>query len=180
MHSLKIPLTTIDHTKGKMGASVELIGYHDFESPECREAQNLIIRAINEMPRDLIYVFRHFPLTQKNPHSYQAAKAAEAAALQGRFWEMHDLLFENQNRLDNESLIDYAESAGCDGDMYYEILEYPQLADHIDYDIRGGSRSGVNSVPAFFINGIRFQQDLVYENLITLLKKARDEMLAAG
>src|SRR5688572_24477272 len=106
---LRLPVSEADHSMGPEDAPLTLLEYGDFECPSCGAAHGVTKRLKQVLGDDLRLVFRHFPLTSAHPNAMNAALAAEAAAIQGRFWEMHDLLFENQDRLDPKSLIEYAD-----------------------------------------------------------------------
>src|SRR5437868_3160920 len=104
------PATGRDHIQGPIDAPIQLVEYGDYQCPYCGEADS-IVKAIQErLSERLCYAFRHFPLTNMHPYAEHAAEAAEAAGVQGKFWEMHDILFENQDALSDEALAEYAES----------------------------------------------------------------------
>lgn len=153
---LTLPVVGRDHIQGPVDAPIVLLEYGDYECPSCGEAY-AIVKAIQERLGDrLCFCFRNFPLANAHPHAEHAAEAAEAAGAQGRFWEMHDLLFENQDSLDDENLARYAVAAGLDArQLIGEVLSGAHLA-RVREDFRSGARSGVNGTPTFFINGERF------------------------
>src|SRR5437588_7780612 len=133
-----------DHIQGPEAAAVTLVQYGDYECPYCGAAYPIIKEVQARMGERLRFVFRNFPITTSHPHAEQAAEAAEAAAAQGRFWQMHDLLYENQQRLGDEDLRAYAEEAG----LAVERLDL-ELAEHVHAarvreDFMSGVRSGVN------------------------------------
>src|SRR5258706_7527036 len=153
---LLLPQAGRDHIQGPIDAPNALVEYGDYECPYCGEAYP-IIKAIQERLGDrLCFVFRNFPLVNAHPHAQRAAEAAEAAGAQGKFWEMHDLLFENQNALDDEDLAQYATALGLDGRrLIGELLSGTQTG-RVREDFRSGARGGVNGTPTFFINGVRY------------------------
>jgi formate-nitrite transporter family protein len=153
---LMVPVTDRDHSIGPANAPVTLVEYGDFECPHCRRAQPLVKGLVRYMAENLRFVFRHFPLAEAHPHSRHAAEASEAAAAQGKFWEMHDLLFENQDALEDEDLVMYAARIGLDFQRVGQELAAGTYARKVRDDFRGGVRSGVNGTPTFFINGSRF------------------------
>src|SRR2546422_6563189 len=112
MAKLKPPLNSNDHLQGKPSASIELVEYGDYQCPHCGHAYPIIKNLQRSLGDDLKFVFRNFPLSESHPDAFNAAMAAEAAALQHKFWEMHDIIFENQHALDFESLFLYAKTTG--------------------------------------------------------------------
>ena len=153
---LTVPVNDRDHVQGPADAPVTLVKYGDFECPYCAAA-HVIVKKVQEIMADqLRFVFRHFPLTQIHPHAEPAAEAAEAAGAQGSFWEMHDLLYENQPLLDPPHLLAYAEELGLDTERFVRELETGAHRPRVREDFMSGVRSGVNGTPAFFINGFRY------------------------
>ena len=138
-----------DHTQGSPNAIVQLCEYGDFECPHCGAAYP-IVKAIQEtMGSKLLFAYRHFPLTRIHPHAEHAAQLAETAGQYGKFWEMHDMLFEHQDALEDEQLVGYAEALGIDPD-------WSAALPRVRADFTSGVRSGVNGTPTFFINGYRY------------------------
>jgi protein-disulfide isomerase len=169
---LVLPVSERDHVQGAETAPVTLVEYGDFECPYCGAAY-LIVKKIQEVMGDqLRFVFRHFPLTQAHPHAESAAEAAEAAGVQGRVWEMHDLLFENQHALDPLHLVGYAEELGLDTERFVRELEDGIYSVRVREDFMSGVRSGVNGTPAFFINDIRYDGSWDIPPLLEALKRA--------
>lgn len=159
-----------DHAQGPDGARVTLVEYGDYECPHCGSAYPIIKKVQEKMGDKLRFVFRNFPLTQAHPNALHAAEATEIAAAQGKFWEMHDLLFENQDALDDESLIAYAEQLGLDVEKFREDLQSDTYEEKVHGDFMGGVESGVNGTPTFFINGVRFDQAWDEETLLKALQ----------
>jgi protein-disulfide isomerase len=123
----------------------------------------------------LRFVFRHFPISTSHPYAEQAAEAAEAGAAQGRFWEMHDHLFENQKRLRDKDLHRYAEELGLDVERFDQELAGHIYADRVHEDFLGGVRSGVNGTPTFYINGARYDGPYEADDLVAALEQAAPE-----
>jgi protein-disulfide isomerase len=134
---------------------VILVEYGDYECPACGQAHYILQNLLAQAGDTVTLVFRNFPLTTVHPHAQLAAEAAEAAGAQGKFWQMHDTLFENQQALDADSLLEYAASLGLDVDAFAEDLTQRRFADRVREDFLSGVRSGVNGTPTFFINGVR-------------------------
>ena len=153
---LAVPVSPRDHIRGRIDAPVTLVEYGDFECPHCGRAYHIVKSAERALGKKLAVVYRHFPLAEIHPHATLAAEAAEAAAAQGKFWEMHDALFENQDALEQEDVLGYAESLDLDLTRFAQELASDAYAKKVRDDFRGGVRSGVNGTPTFFINGERF------------------------
>lgn len=148
-----IAVSATDHTQGPAHAPVTVIEYGDYECPNCKLAAPAVKMLLARFPGRLLFVFRHFPLEDIHPHALRAAEAAECAGAQGRFWEMHDLLFENQLHLGPKNLLEYAGRLGLDtvrftADMTDEIYRQ-RVREHIAV----GVESGVRTSPAFFVDG---------------------------
>jgi protein-disulfide isomerase len=162
------PVTQSDHIRGSRGsrgsldAPVTLVEYGDFECPHCRRAHPIVEQLLVTLGDQLCFAFRNFPLTQIHPHAERAAEAAEAAdALTGpdAYWGMHGTLFENQEALEDEDLLRYAQEIGLDAAAFARALQTGQFVPRVTKDFLGGVRSGVNGTPTFFINGERFDGD---------------------
>lgn len=156
---LRAPVTDGDHAEGPANAPLTVVEYGDFECPYCGRAYHVVRDLQREFGDDLRFVFRHFPLTQVHFRAMSAAKASEAAALQGRFREAHAFLFENQRSLDEEIYFGFAASQGLDPRRFALDMESPAVERRIVKDIESGVRSGVNGTPTFFINGVRYDGD---------------------
>jgi protein-disulfide isomerase len=161
-----------DHIQGPADAAVTLVQYGDYECPYCGAAYPIIKQVQARMGERLRFVFRNFPITTSHPHAEQAAEAAEAAATQGRFWEMHDLLYENQERLRDQDLLGYAETLGLDLDLFDMELAERVHAERVREDFMSGVRSGVNGTPTFYINGVRHDDAYELETLLAALERA--------
>lgn len=153
---LSPPVGSSDHVEGPADARITLVEYGDFQCPYCGMAYPILDRIRRRMRGEVRFVFRHFPLHQIHPEARHAAEAAESAGAQGKFWEMHDTLFQNQSALDDESLVYYAKLAGVDPDIVTRDLEEGTWTKRVRDDFRSGVRSGVNGTPTFFVNGYRY------------------------
>ncbi|RAO61109.1 Na(+)/H(+) antiporter NhaA [Micromonospora saelicesensis] len=142
-----------DHVRGPAGASVTLVQYGDFQCPYCGKAEPVVRQLLGDA--DLRFVWRHLPLSDVHPQARLAAEAAEAAAVQGKFWQMHDLLLDHQGELDITALIKYADELGLDQRRFHDDLTSQAHAARIDSDIDSADSSGVSGTPTFFINGRR-------------------------
>jgi protein-disulfide isomerase len=156
MPRLRVPVTDRDHRRGPARAAVTLVEYGDFECPFCRQAFHVLRDIEDRFQDDVRFVYRQFPLTEIHPLALIAAEASEAAGDQGRFWEMHDTLFQNQPSFQPEELIAYASRLGLDVDAFTEDVMALRHRDRIREDFMGGVRSGVNGTPSLFINGELF------------------------
>ena len=161
-----------DHIQGPADAAVTLVEYGDYECPYCGAAYPIIKEVQARMGATLRFVFRNFPLTTSHPHAEQAAEAAEAAAVQGRFWQMHDVLYENQKRLGAADLRGYAEQFGLDVEPFDPELAEHVHAERVREDFLSGVRSGVNGTPTFYINGARHDDSYDIETLLAALGRA--------
>lgn len=142
-----------DHVLGNAKAPVVLVEYADFECPYCGMAFPYVKRAESRFRDDLAVIFRPFPIPEIHPHAMHAAQAAEAAGLQQRFWEMHDMMFEHQDRLDDDALLGYARAIGLDLDRFKRDFSSQKVIEDIAESRRRGERDGVEGTPAFFLNG---------------------------
>ena len=161
-----------DHIQGPASAAVTLVQYGDYECPYCGEAYPIIKDVQAQMRDRLRFVFRNFPISTSHPHAEQAAEAAEAAAGQGRFWEMHDALYENQRRLRDQDLRSYAERLELDVERFARELAEHVHAPRVHDDFMSGVRSGVNGTPTFYINGVRHDDSYETEVLLDALERA--------
>lgn len=155
MSKLRIPINVHDHILGNPKATITLLEYGDYQCPSCGIAYPIIKRLMKQFYGELRFVFRNFPLQEVHQFAMMAALAAEAAALQNQFWEMHDIIYENQDDLDDNSLLHYAEVLNLDLQRFTNDLQNRDLLIKIERDFEGGVRSGVNATPTFFINGNR-------------------------
>lgn len=156
--SLLIPPSTQDWMQGVLSAKVVLVMYGDYQDSRSADVYKLIKGIEREFSTSfgkdyLCFIFRHFPQTKIHPHAHRAAQAAEAAAVQGQFWLMHDTLFAHQQRLENGYLVEYANDLGLDIPQFLKELARQVHIDRINEDIEGGIQSKVTTTPALFING---------------------------
>jgi protein-disulfide isomerase len=161
-----------DHVQGPGAAPVTLVQYGDYECSYCGAAYPIIKEVQARMGDRLRFVFRNFPISTSHPHAEQAAEAAEAAAAQGRFWEMHDTLYEHQDRLREEDLRAYAEGLGLDVERFDREMAEHAHAGRVHEDFLSGVRSGVNGTPTFYINGVRHDDSYEAEVLLDALERA--------
>jgi protein-disulfide isomerase len=160
-----------DHVQGPADAAVTLVEYGDYECPYCGAAYPIIKEVQARMAGRLRFVFRNFPIATSHPHAEHAAEAAEAAAAQGSFWEMHDLLYENQKRLRDEDLRGYAEKLELDVDLFdRELVEHVHAA-RVHEDFMSGVRSGVNGTPTFYIDGVRYDDSYDLKTLLAAMER---------
>jgi protein-disulfide isomerase len=170
MSKLKIAVSSNDHIQGNKDAALELVEYGDYQCPHCGHAYPIVKSIQKKMGNKLKFVFRNFPLAESHPNAVNAAVASEAAALQNKFWEMHDHLFEFQSRLDDTSLIKYAGQLKLDVTQFEQDFEKPELIQKVDADFESGVRSGVNGTPSFFINGEKYEDSWDEETFLSYLE----------
>ena len=156
MSALQPPVAERDHIAGPDDAPVTLVEYGDYECPYCGMAYPIVKNLQRRLGDQLRFVFRNFPLRESHPHAEHAAEAAESAEAQGKFWEMHDIIFEHQQALEDQDLLAYAEAIGIDPTRIGEDLTNGTYVKRVREDFRSGVRSGVNGTPTFFINGERY------------------------
>jgi protein-disulfide isomerase len=150
---LAVPVSKRDHIQGPFDAPCTLLEYGDYECPACGAAY-WAVKAVQEAMEDRMrFVFRNFPLSNVHPH---AEHAAEAAGAQRKFWQMHDILFENQDALEDEDLAQYAAALELDVPRLINEVLAGAYSPRVREDFRSGVRSGVNGTPTFFINGTRY------------------------
>jgi protein-disulfide isomerase len=165
MSSLKIPVGPEDHAQGDADASVTLVEYGDYECPHCGRAYPIVKQIQKHYGKKLCFVFRNFPLSEMHLHAEGAAESAEFAGAHHKFWPMHDLLFENQERLGGALYLEIAQSLGLEPAGLRKALETREFAARVKTDFSGGVRSGVNGTPTFFINGRRHDAPFDYQDL---------------
>lgn len=159
-----------DNISGATDATIELVEYGDYECPHCGRAYPIVKEIQHILGSDLVFVFRNFPLSKIHPHAFAAAVAAEAARLQGKYWEMHDIIFEHQKNLDENSLFLLAEQVGLDLERFEEDMRHKAVIEKVEKDFESGMRSGVNGTPTFFINGNKFEGDWSGGELLDYLR----------
>jgi len=161
---LKPVVSSNDHIQGNASAALELVEYGDYQCPFCGAAYPIIKNIQRKLGNDLKFVFRNFPLAEMHPNAFMAAVAAEAAALQNKFWKMHDIIYENQQALTWDDLFAYAKAIGLDLDRFKKDISKQEVVDKVENDFESGVRSGVNGTPSFYINGKKYNGD--YEEKI--------------
>jgi protein-disulfide isomerase len=161
-----------DHIEGPDTASVTLVEYGDYECSHCGRAYSIVKALQKRFGKQLRFVFRNFPLREIHPYAEAAAETAEFAATHGKFWEMHDLIFENQNSLSEQMLGELAQRLTLDRQALREALGSGAFAERVQRDFSSGVRSGVNGTPTFFINGQRHDGDFELETLLQVINKA--------
>lgn len=166
---LTLPFAGRDHIQGPENAEFTLLEYGDYECLYCAQAHEIVKVIQKRLKERLCYVFRNFPAANAHPHAQRAAEAAEAAGAQGKFWEMHVLLFEHQDALEDGHLAQYASALGLDAQRLLSDLASGAHAERVKDDFRSGARGGVNGTPTFFINGERYDGDLDADELLSTM-----------
>ena len=175
MGQLKKSLSPEDHVLGQIGAPVEIIEYGDFQCPFCAAAAPMLDAIVSNYSNGVCLAFRHFPLSTIHPHATMAAVASEAAAEQGKFWEMHHALFSHQDDLSLENIFEIAQGLDLDMKKFLKDLDREDLAEKVQKDFSSGIRSGVNGTPSLFINGLRYDGVPSYEALLDLVESILGE-----
>lgn len=170
MPALTQPVSVRDHIQGPADAPLTLVEYGDYQCPYCGAAYPVVKRLQKALGKKLRFVFRNFPLTESHPSALLAAEAAEAAALQGKFWEMHDLIYEEQESLQPGIIAVWARRIGLDLERMGQAIQKGTAAKPIKEDRQSGIRSGVNGTPTFFINGTRYDDSPDYDSMLAALK----------
>jgi protein-disulfide isomerase len=150
--TLTVPVDTADHILGSIHAPVTVVEYGDFECPNCKQAAPAVKLLLERFTGRVRFAFRHFPLEGVHPHALLAAEAAECAGGQGKFWQMHDLLFENQEHLKLKQLHGYAERLGLDMARFTAEMDDHVYLQRVREHIESGDSSGVRATPGFFVN----------------------------
>ncbi|MGO9116355.1 MAG: DsbA family protein [Desulfomonilaceae bacterium] len=166
------PVSDRDHVEGPADAPLTLVEYGDYQCPYCGAAYPVVKRLQKKLGKKLRFVFRNFPLTQAHPYALIAAEAAEAAALQGKFWEMHDLLFEQQTFLERETIPLWAKRIGLDLRKFKNDVRQDVVENRIKEDRQSGIRSGINGTPTFYINGTRYDDSPDYDSMLAALESS--------
>jgi protein-disulfide isomerase len=171
MSKLKPPVSINDQFTGDPSSSITLVEFGDYQCPHCGHAHPLVKKLIKEKGESFLFVFRNFPLREVHPAAFMAALSAEAAGRQGKFWKMHDIIFENQQHLHGNSFLDFSSHLQLDSLQFAKDLEDNNIKEKVDADFESGIRSGVNGTPAFFINGEILYYDTTYESLLKAIEK---------
>jgi protein-disulfide isomerase len=163
------PVSERDHIRGNAKAPVTLVEYGDLECPDCGAAHPVIESLRKELGDRMRFVYRHFPLSQIHPRAALAAEAAEAAGAQRKFWQMHDMLFEHQQALDEFHLTEYAAELGLSLTPFLDALATHVHAPRVGEDFMSGVRSGVNGTPTFFVNDVRYEGRHDFDSLLAAM-----------
>lgn len=170
MSQLIPPVRSDDHTQGNKEAPLTLVEYGDYQCGFCGRAYPIIKQVQQELGSQLRFVYRNFPLSEAHPDAFKAAVAAEAAALQHLFWQMHDVLFENQSALSWNDLFAYAQSIDLDMQRFEGDIQSSSVTAKVEADFESGVRSGVNGTPSFFINGEKYEGSWEAGDLLDYLR----------
>ncbi|ADW71370.1 DsbA family protein [Granulicella tundricola] len=169
MSKLTIPVSTQDHLQGDPHAACSLVEYGDYECPSCGEVQPIIQSLQRHFGNQMSFVFRNFPLREIHPWAEAAAEVAELAGSQGKFWEMHNLLFQHQEDLSEGGLQQLVSRMGLSEKKMQQASMNGMLRKKIEADLAGGIRSGVNGTPTFFLNGDRCDGPTDFNSLASLM-----------
>ena len=172
MAALTVPVGPKDHIQGEPDAPCTLVEYGDYQCPSCGQAYPIVKQIQKHFGKRLRFVFRNFPLAQMHPQAEAAAETAEFAAEKGKFWEMHDRLYENQARLGLPLYEELATDLDLSSDALLPALEQGTYRDRVRADFSSGVRSGVNGTPTFFINGVRNDGSFDYDSLVAAIDSA--------
>lgn len=167
--SLKPSVSKTDHIQGKKDADMVIVEYGDYQCPYCGAAYPILKEMMTKYGKEIKFVFRNFPLSEMHQYARPAAIAAEAAALQGKFWEMHDVIYENQRILSEPFLLELVEKLELDPHQFNVDIKKSELAAKVDSDFESGILSGVNGTPSFFVNGRKFNAGA--EDLLQLMSE---------
>ena len=167
------PVGDRDHIQGAATAPMTLVEYGDYQCPVCGQAYSIVKELQTRLGERLCFVFRNFPLATMHHYAEQAAEAAEAAGGHGKFWEMHDMLYENQDALGEEDFAQYAAALGLDPSRFASELTTHTYAARVHEDFISGARSGVNGTPTFFINGVRHDASFDLETMLGAIEGTR-------
>jgi protein-disulfide isomerase len=172
MATLNTQVTSEDHFQGAENGAATLVEYGDYECSHCGQAYGIVKRVQKHFGKTLRFAFRNFPLNQVHAHAESAAETAEFAGARGKFWEMHDGLFENQERLGGPFYLELAQELSLSTAELRQALEEGKYKDRVRADFNSGVRSGVNGTPTFFINGERHDGPFDYESLVAAIEEA--------
>jgi formate-nitrite transporter family protein len=170
MPELTPPISAEDHVDGPDRAELDLVMYGDFQCPYCAAAYPIVRRIRDQLAGRLLFAFRHFPLRDVHPDAERAAEAAEAAAAQGAFWQMHDAMYESRGVLSRDDLIQYATELGLGAVRFTDELDSGVHAPRVQRDVDSGLASGVTGTPGFFVGGRRYGGSFDAASLTTALE----------
>jgi len=169
------PVSDRDHCQGSSTAKITLVEYGDYQCPDCQIAHPIIQLIQQQLGNQIQFVFRHFPQSHLHPQAYHAAEAAEAAASQNQFWEMHSHLLEHQSQLADSNLVEYAIALFLDVNQFLAEMASDCHMARVQADIESGIQSGVIKTPTFFINGLKYNDDQQLETLLEAVVQANYE-----
>jgi protein-disulfide isomerase len=159
------PVNKKDHIQGSPNALIELVEFGDYQCPHCGTAYPIIKEIQKALGKKLKFIFRNFPLSEAHPYALPAAIAAEAAGKQNQFWEMHDIIYENQLALSEVAFFKFAKVLGLNIPAFEKDRQDESLVKKIEADFESGIKSGVNGTPSFFINGYKYEGSYDFESL---------------
>jgi protein-disulfide isomerase len=171
MSKLTPPININDHVQGPPDGTVTLVEYGDYECPHCGAAFPILKQVQKAFVKNLRFAFRHFPLSNVHEYAFPAAIAAEAAGKQGKFWEMHDMIFERQSLLQGNAFLEFAKEVGLNIPAFKMDLQDPMLGEKVEADFESGVRSGVNGTPSFFVNGDKYHGPFDYASLASAVEE---------
>ena len=154
--TLRLSVNDLDHVIGPSNASVVLVNYGDYECPDCQQRHRATQKVVDQLMGSVRFVYRHFPLVKLHPNALHAAEAAEAAAAQNKFWEMHHRLYTHPEKLGNRELHRYAHEIGLDLDRFDREMASSTYADRILKGYYNSITNGITGAPTTFINGVLY------------------------
>lgn len=172
---LTLPVSDRDHCQGNPTAKITLVEYGDYQCPGCQAAHYIVLLIQQQLGEQMRFVFRHFPQPDLHPEAYHAAEAAEAAASQNKFWEMHSHLLQHQSQLADSNLVEYAIALFLDVNQFLAEMASDCHLARVQADIESGIQSGVIKTPTFFINGLKHNDDQQLETLLEAVVQANHE-----
>jgi protein-disulfide isomerase len=171
---LSIPVGPEDHSVGPLDAKLTVVEYGDYQCPYCGQAFPIVEKLRATFVDSMRLIFRNLPLADVHPHAEAAAEIAEAVGLQGKFWEIHDALFQNQKDLSDAALLRYVTDVGGDVDRATKDIADGGPRQRVEADFEGAIRSGANGTPTFFVNGVRYDGSWLYEPFSEFLANLLD------
>ncbi len=172
MAKLQVKVTAEDHALGEDSAGVTLLEYGDFQCPHCAMAHVIVKKIERHYGARLKFVYRNFPLTEIHELAEPAAEAAEFAGSEGKYWEMHDAIYEHQRSLSLAMLVETAERLGLDGERAEAVIEEKRFGERIQRDVDEALRGGVHATPTFFINGEQYEGAWKFDELVAAIDQA--------
>jgi protein-disulfide isomerase len=171
---LTMPVGPEDHSSGPLDAKLTVVEYGDYQCPYCGQAYPIVERLRVDFADSMRFIFRNLPLAEVHPNAEAAAETAEAVALQGKFWEIHDTLFENQRNLSASALLRYVAEVGADAEETTRVIAGGAPRERVAADFESAIRSGANGTPTFFVNGMRYDGSWAYEPFHEFLTQILD------